>query len=232
MLFRKKCARCARKISKEFDFCPYCGTDFRQEKMAEKEKDYGFLGKDDFIFKDEFKMPFNFNNLVNPKLFKSGLFSSVFKEVEKQLREADKEMKLPEKMQNASGISISISVNGEKPEIKVNKFGPGFQDIETEKSKEKKILKHKITAEKARKFAKLPKKEAKTEIRRLSNKVIYEVELPGVKKLEDVIINKLENSIEIKAFGKDSVYFKLIPINLPILDYKLKNEKLILELRP
>lgn len=205
--------------------------------MAEKEKDYGFLGKDDFTFKDEFKMPFNFNNLFNPNLFKSGLFSSVFKEVEKQLREADKEMKLPEKMQNASGISISISVNGEKPEIKVNKFGPGFQesgfqDIETEKSKEKKILKHKITADKARKFAKLPKKEAKTEIRRLSNKVIYEVELPGVKKLEDVIINKLEKSIEIKAFGKDSVYFKLIPINLPILNYKLKNEKLILELRP
>ena len=39
------------------------------------------------------------------------------------------------------------------------------------------------------------------------------------------------NSIEIKAVGKKQVYFKLLPINLPIIDYRLSEEKLILELQ-
>ena len=48
--------------------------------------------------------------------------------------------------------------------------------------------------------------------------------------MKDVIINKLENSIEIKAFTKEKVYVKLLPVNLPVLNYKLKDGKLILEL--
>ena len=64
----------------------------------------------------------------------------------------------------------------------------------------------------------------------MSNKVIYEIELPGVKSTEDVSIIKLENSIEIKAVTKDKSYFKLLPIKLPISGYKVADEKLILEL--
>ena len=228
MLFGKKCQRCARKISRDFDFCPYCGSDFRPEKRAEKERDFGLLGKDDFV-KDfpQFRMPLNFNSLFN-----SDLFGSLFKQVDKQMRDIDKQIKT-EKGSDMSGISISISMDGnEAPKIKVNKFGPEFQNLEVKNIKEKNVPKTKISDEKARKFAKLPKKEAITEVRRLSNKIVYELELPGVANLKDVVINKLENSIEIKAFGKDTVYFKLIPINLPILDYKLKDEKLVLELKP
>jgi len=54
--------------------------------------------------------------------------------------------------------------------------------------------------------------------------------MPGVKSIKDVSVNQLENSIEIKAVAKDNSYFKLIPINLPVLDYELSEEKLVLEL--
>ncbi len=40
---------------------------------------------------------------------------------------------------------------------------------------------------------------------------------------------KLENSIEIKAITKDKAYFKIIPLNLPIINYNILKEKLILE---
>jgi hypothetical protein len=66
----------------------------------------------------------------------------------------------------------------------------------------------------------------------MTNKIIYEVDLPGVKNEKDIIITKLENSIEIKAFTKDTAYLKLIPISLPIKNYFLEKNKLILELTP
>ena len=81
------------------------------------------------------------------------------------------------------------------------------------------------------KRSKLPKHEPSANVRRLTDKIVYEIDVPGVKK-EDIMITKLHNSIEIKAFAKDKAYFKLIPISLPIIKSELKNGKLILELKP
>ena len=75
----------------------------------------------------------------------------------------------------------------------------------------------------------LPKEEPSTKIRRLANKVIYEINLPEVKSINDVSILRLENSIEIKALAKNKAYFKSIPINLPIINYILSEGKLVLE---
>ena len=82
------------------------------------------------------------------------------------------------------------------------------------------------------KLAKLPRKEPETKVRRLTDKIIYEINLPGVKSLKNITVNKLENSIEIKAISKDRAYFKLIPIALPLIRYYLKKESLFLELKP
>ncbi|MEM2772259.1 MAG: hypothetical protein QXR88_00180, partial [Candidatus Pacearchaeota archaeon] len=92
--------------------------------------------------------------------------------------------------------------------------------------KEEKIKR--IKDESLKNIEKLPREEAKYKIKRLGNVIIYEINLPGVKSLDDIEIKKLENSIEIKAIGKDKVYFKLIPINLPIYKYELKKDKLII----
>jgi HSP20 family molecular chaperone IbpA len=93
-----------------------------------------------------------------------------------------------------------------------------------------KLKKSQFTAEKQKKFSELKKEEPKTNIRRLSNRVIYELEMPDVKSLEDVSIIKLENSIEIKAIGKEKAYVKRMPINMPVVDYELSDGRLILEL--
>jgi len=221
-MFKQRCNRCDRKMSKDFDFCPYCGNDFRVGKRIEKQRDYGLLGKEDST---EFP-----NMNIKMPLGLDSLFGSIFKEVEKQFKEIDQEMNSEKKRRpNESGISISISTStGKAPEIKVKKFGPEFENVKINEAK----IDNTFDEEKAKQLSGLPKSEAETKVRRLSNKIIYEISLPGVDNLNNVVINKLENSTEIKAFAKDKAYFKLIPLNFPILNYKLKDGKLILELKP
>jgi hypothetical protein len=221
-MFRKTCKNCGKKIAKEHNFCPYCGFDIKKEQ---EEMDFGLLGKRDMEFPEMgMKLPLGFNKL----------FSILLNQIDKQFKELDKEMtKDTKKKFKTKGISISISTGtGKKPEIKIRGFGPGINIKETmEEEIKEKPVKNIISAEKAKLLSKLPKQEASTKVRRLSNKIVYEILLPGVKSLRDVIINKLENSIEIKAFSKDKAYFKLLPVNLPILNYKLTKETLILELK-
>jgi len=204
--------------------------DFRIDKRMKKEEDYGFLGKED-AFESQVPsmnlgLPFGFNNL----------FNSLLKEVDSQFRELDKGMSKEQNQKkkmnnlNESGISISISSStGKKPEIKINAFGPEFSNLKVKQPKEIKPERINISDEQARAISKLPKKEAQTSVRRLSNKIIYEISLPGIKNLKDILINKLENSTEIKAFTKDTAYFKLLPVNFPITHYCLEKDKLIIE---
>jgi len=241
-MFKKKsnkCARCGKNISKDYDYCPYCGNSHKDD--FNDERDYGMLGKKDMDEMDRFmqggfniKMPFGFNTL----------FNSLMKQIDRQMKDLDKqigdEMKKPQSNGNIrrNGFSISISSAGDKPPVvRVKELGKpervmkGGQVIKLGDNTKPKVVKEpKISEEKAKKIAKLPRQEAGTSVRRLSNKVIYEIDMPGVKSLEDVNIDKLENSIEIKSFSKDKVYVKLLPVNLPILSFDLKKDKLILEL--
>ena len=98
------------------------------------------------------------------------------------------------------------------------------------KKQKKEISSNNLPQNHLKKFSKLPKNEPKTNVRRFSDKVIYEINIPGVKSIKDVSIIKLENNIEIKAITKDKAYNKLIPFNFPITDYNFSRGKLILEL--
>lgn len=247
MFWRKTCKKCGRKIEKNFSFCPFCGYNLNRESEA---RDFGFLGKNDgfdfFNEKEEFKLPLGFNflfrNLMKEmdKQFKA-LDRELGKEVkEKRIRERTERIKFP--FSQKGGISINISSGVGKPIIRVKSFGnaPEFKDLEEEiKGKQRKTgietekagqITKQIDEEKAKQLAKLPRQEAESKVRRLSGKVIYEIELPGVENKDDVIVNELENSIEIKAFAKDKAYFKFLPVALPLLRYALKKGKLILEL--
>ena len=95
--------------------------------------------------------------------------------------------------------------------------------------KELSKLRNNFSEKNMQKLLTLPRTQPSTQVRRLSNKIIYEIDVPGVESLNDVSISQLENSVEIKAVGKDKVYSKLIPINLPINDHKFSKGKLILE---
>ena len=219
MFNKKKCEKCGEKISNDYNFCPYCRTSL---KDYFDDEDWGFLGRNDFI--EEVKLPLGFNHLFN-SLIKN--LNTQFKEFENI--ETKEEQKRPQIKKG--GISISISTSGNKqPEIKVTSFGnvPRFKEKEKQITKEAKILD--LPLSDAKKFSGVPKKEPETNIRRLSNKVVYEINMPGVKSIDDISIIQLENSIEIKAFAKDKVFHKIIPINLPISDYNLSKGKLVLEL--
>ena len=83
--------------------------------------------------------------------------------------------------------------------------------------------------EQIKKFSKLPKKEPKTNLKRIANSISYEIEIPEVESFEDVSILPLENSIEIKALAKKKAYSKSIQIGLPIIDYSFSKGLLTLE---
>jgi HSP20 family molecular chaperone IbpA len=216
-MFKKRvCKKCGEKVSREYDFCPYCGNRLTEEK------DWGMLGRNDsFDSINELKLPRGFNMLIN----------GLMKNIDKQFRQLDKEMGEERKMSpRRGGISISISTSSNQPNgIKFNSI-----DNSPENKKKEEIRKKDKNSDFLRKdlknFSKLPREEPSTNIRRLSDGLIYEIKIPGVNSVKDISINKLENSIEIKAVSKDKAYFKLIPINMPIKDYNLEKGKLILEL--
>lgn len=230
-MIKKKCSKCGKRIEKEFDFCPHCGHNLKKEK---EKKDYGLLGRKDSLssgndFIGGLGLPNGFNKI----------FNNLMQQIDREFRSLDQkvgEERKRKKKPKSRGISINISTGtGKKPEIKVRGHGPGFskkrKGKKIKKKSKKKVKKPNISEKKAKKMADLPREEAEAQVRRLSDKLIYEVEMPDVEDIDNIAINKLENSIEIKAFAEDKVYFKLLPVSLDILDYNLKNGKLILELK-
>ena len=216
-MFKKKCRGCGEEVNKKHRYCPRCGA---SQKI---EENLGMLGGDDF-----------FDDSLNEMRFPRGfnmIFNSLMKNLDKQFREFDQEMgkKIDDPKIKKGGISISISTSpGKEPEIRVRSFGPEFK--KQGGGVRKKLKPSKKLPQKILKTAKLPKKEPSTHIRRIADRVIYEINIPGVKSMKDISIVQLENSIEIKAVAKDKAYIKLIPIDLPIIDYSFEKGKLILEL--
>lgn len=120
-------------------------------------------------------------------------------------------------------------------------LGKGLQDVEFLNMPMGKGIKISINSKpvqkikEKRKFRwfKRPKEivEAKTSVKRTLDGLKYEIEVPGVKSVDNVEINELNNSVEVKAFSKDKAYSKVIPVGFKIQDYYLDNGKLILQLK-
>lgn len=229
MFKKKKCPNCRESVNDNYNFCPFCRAPIEDSD----EEDWGLLGKNDFMPNENqggIRLPMGFNMLFN-SLVKN--LSKQLKNVDKNEEENSKNLKKNSNKTNVKrgGISISISTSGNKPpEIKVTSFGNSPKFKETEEEMEEKIKAIKLPVSDSKKFSGLPKETPETNIRRLSNKVVYEINMPGVESIEDISIIQLENSIEIKALSKGKVFYKIIPINLPIRKYNLLKGKLVLEL--
>lgn len=234
-MFGKKIrCRCGKKLDSKYDYCPYCGANLREKVARDRARDKevnGMIKQVENAFNVPFLMKFPFEKLVK----------QMIKEVDKQFQEYDETLANQEDNiapANVSGVSISINQSSEgEPVIEVKQFGQGEEkEIMPEPEKEqrtyKKLPRSRLSEAEASKLAKLPRHEPETKVRRLTDRIIYEILLPGVKDEKNIIIHKLQNSIEIKAFAKDKAYFKLIPVDLAIKNYKLEHEKLILELKP
>lgn len=222
MAWKKKCPSCANKINKKYSFCPNCGHSFKQQK---EQDDFGLLGRgrDDFFNttqgfenpQENIKLPMGLNKIMN----------SLMKQLEKQMKELDKDSPNIPGAQFPRGFKIQISTGRPKiQKIQPTEQMPQPQILETKQ----KII---IPQKELERRKKLPIKEAESKVRRLADKIIYEISTPGVKNKTDIVITKLENSIEIKAYSKNSCYIKTIPLKVEIVTYYIKDEKLVLELK-
>lgn len=219
MFNKKECKKCREKIAKKYLFCPHCGNLLNKKKAKE---DFGMLGKDDFV--NEFES-------TSGSVFGGASENVLGKMLESAMKMLEKEMKKEVKRKNQEELknpktNFQLFINGEK----IDNFGTNHPVQHKTKKQNKEISSNNLPMNSLKKFSKLPKNEPKTNVRRFSDKIIYEINIPGVKSIKDVSIIKFEDNIEIKAITKDKAYNKLIPINFPITNYNFSRGKLILEL--
>jgi len=220
MFKRNKCSNCKSSISKKFDFCPYCG-----HAITDNE-DYGMLGKN-----DEMKELDRFSKSLFPGFggkMLNKMLGNAMKMLEKEMQKELKDMKNSSQPKTDFQMFINgKKVNFDQMDHPLN-HPPHRHTKINRKKPEKRKLPH-PDQETLEKSAKLPRKQAKTKLKRDHNKIIYEIDIPGVDSDDKLLINKLEDSTEIKAFAKTKVWTKNLPIKLPLLAYYFKTGKLFLE---
>jgi hypothetical protein len=220
-----KCNNCNSEIEKKFNFCPYCNNPLvdKQDEL----KEFGMLGRNDSIVPQDNQGAQEEDSLsqfgLTDKLINS-IMNSMMKSLDKQFK--NKNNMNPENMTNMEGASIEHLPNG----IKIRIGMPGVAQ-QGQKPKQKQAPRKQITEAQLEKMSKLPRAEAKTQIRRLSDKVIYELSTPGIESPEDIFISKLESGYEIKAIGKKKVYTNSIPISLPLKGFSFDDKKLLVEFK-
>lgn len=214
LMFKKKCPKCEEKVGKGSNFCFSCGQNLR-DPSADSE-DYGFLGRDD--------SGNDFENMFNDIPI-SRIIRGAMKMTEKMMKNLSENQNNMNQNHNHNqhepNMDISFFVNGKRVNLQ-NKHVEKGKSVSTDNV---------ISERNVERLAKLPRKEPKTKMKRLSGKLVYELYIPGVEDIEDVLINQLENSIEIKAISNDKIYSKTLMVNLPILNCELEGGSLILELQ-
>ncbi len=219
-MFKKKCSKCNSKISKSYDFCPSCGNNL----ISNNRQNYGLLGRND--------SPEELNSFpgINDS-FLDKILHSTLKMLDKQMREINHSQnpkRINHKINPKNKLNVQFFVNGKKVNPTMNK--QQMPQTQQPQQQPQPIQMPEFSKEKLKQIAKLPRIEPNSKIKRLSGKLIYELEVPGVKNLENIMINNLESSIEVKAIAEKAVYYKAINLNLPLIKYSLNNEVIFLEL--
>ena len=197
--------------NKAKNVCPACEEKINQKfsfcpycglnliNPEEYQREFGILGKNDAL-----DMPNHAQNIgITDKVIGS-LLNSLMKNIDQQFRELEKEGNT---FQNGIKIKIGVPRQVAKPK-------------KTEKT---------MSEEQLKKMTAFPRTVAKTTMRRLSDKVIYELAVPGVKSPQDIFISKLESGYEIKAIGEKKIFVNNLAVNLPIQGYAIDNDKILIE---
>jgi len=199
-MWNKTCSNCAKKIEKDFNFCPYCA--FPIKKQQEKD-DFGMLGKDDSL--KDMQNPLALNGMSN-------IINTLMGQLGKEL----------------TGGAMPGNF---KIQISTNPMGNPSLIRKQPKRRIEKINEIKVDDQESERRKNLPRKEAESNVRRLSDSIIYEVKVPGVYKKDQIVITRLDNCFEIKAFSDNVCYIKTIPLNADLIKSYLKDENLVLELK-
>lgn len=204
MMFKRKCSSCARKVDRKFNFCPYCGESFK----ARREKDdFGMLGFDDSGDEAgaEQKLPFGMEKIMG----------SLVKQLEKQMGNMNFEG-MPK------GIRINV-VRGNPALVGRREVVGGRKSASSEQLV--------VSSEKTERRMGLKKVEAESKVRRLADRIIYEIVAPGVRDKDDVVVTELATGLEIRIYSEDRCYVKFIPLKVELIGYSVRGERVIVELK-
>ncbi len=220
MLFNKKdkrrCDQCGESSNQNYNFCPYCGNIIVDHQK--EQRDYGLLGRNDsFPSEEGIALPEGFG--ISDRIF-SALVNGIMKSFDKQFKQQMKEM---ERELNNANAEITTLPNGVR--IKITSQLPS----RTNSPPKHQPQQRRISEEQLERIAQLPKEKAKTTVKRLGNKIIYELITPGLVSVDDIFVSKLESGYEIKAIGDKKVYVNSIPVNLPLKRYLISDDKLFVE---
>lgn len=201
LMFNKKCRGCAEKVERKFNYCPWCGS-----SLKVKANDMGMLGAADSgnAVQAEVKLPFGVEKIMG----------GLVKQLEKQLGNMD----VDPKTGMPKGLKIQIGkmpVNGQV----------------AQNATPKKRAAVVVSREESERRSGLEKVNADSRVKRLGDVIIYEIKAPGIRKAENVVITELETGIEIRAYGDDKCYVKVIPLKVEILGMRIDREKVSVELK-
>lgn len=203
-MLKRKCPACAKKIERSFNYCPHCGASF---KAGSDDKNFGMLGREDSgnRVQEELKLPFGMNKIVN----------SLVKQLEGQLNNMD--------MSDGQGMPKGVKIRVAR--------GPQMGQV-VRQAPEKKVNDVPVVseAESERRMG-LPKVESESRIKRLGDTIIYEIETPGIKNKDDVVLTELATGLEVKAYSKDKCYVKFIPLKVEVVEYYVEKERVIVEIK-
>lgn len=207
MFFRKKsnkeskCINCGIMVNEKYNFCPRCGESMIN--ATEEREEFGLLGKTDFTEKDLARSQIGTSEFRIMEKIASSLINNFIKSMEK--------------------AEISEFPNG----IKI-KIGSPMKKQQTHQSRQSPKT---ISEEQIKKMSAMPRTKAKTSIKRFGDKIIYELNIPGISSPEDIFVSKLESGYEIKAIGEKKVYVNSLPVNLPIKGFVINPDKLLVEFK-
>lgn len=205
-MFRKNCPTCDRKSGKKFEYCPYCGNSFRG---LSRNDGFGLLGQEDSgNLQEELKLPFGMEKMIN----------SLAKQLEKQMGA----MNLDE------ATNSGPTQKGFKIHVSMGKPGEGQVVQEMRQSIP---IDESVSGEKNDKRNSLPRVDAESSMKRLADRIVYEIRTPGVKAKKDIVVAELATGLEVKAYSKNKCYVKFIPLKVEVIGYYLKGERLFLELK-
>ncbi|MCK4531475.1 MAG: zinc-ribbon domain-containing protein [Candidatus Aenigmarchaeota archaeon] len=203
-----RCPRCGSGVNEGWKFCPKCGSRLERNLFGDVFERMGQEMKNELKSMDR-AFERNFEVLDLSPFFRKPIRSS--------------------------GFSIKITRSGsEKPKVSVKTFGDvDRKELESETGK--------LGFEKAPKMEKGGKvclertrtiEEPETCVRRIGDKIVVEVKLPGVEDTKDIELKSLENSIEVKAISGKKAYFKILtkPTKANIVSKRFENGVLRIEL--
>lgn len=214
MFSSKKCQRCEGKLKDDHSFCPFCGLDLRNPDADMR--DFGMLGKNDNVFGAPLLGGGGRGLGMNDSMF-GAIFQQAMKMMEHQLKHLQLD-------------GESLDFGDTKPEIRrlpngiQIRIGPRMQQKQKTEQQPRTI-----SEDQRSRMSTLPRGEAKADVRRFSDKVVYELVTPGVADVNDIFVSKVESGYEVKAVGTKKVYVNSLPVGLPLKRYFVKDNRLTIE---